>query len=107
MINSNTSIDEKQIDELWYLLEQLQDIFAWHKGELGHCTIDEDTIDTQGLLPCQMTPRRPSYWQIQALVDLGKMCKSASEYVRRIILPINKDGSRRLCGDYCPLNAQR
>jgi len=52
-----------------------------------------------------MTPRKLYYWQIQALVDLGKMHKSASEYACRIILPVNKGGHRRLCGDYRPLKA--
>jgi hypothetical protein len=39
-------------------------------------------------------------------VDLGKMHKSASEYACRVTLPMKKDGSRRFCGDYCPLNHQ-
>lgn len=50
----------------------------------------EHVIDTQGLLFCRMTPRWLFYWEkgkvnrrIQALVDLGKMCKSASEYTCR------------------------
>lgn len=43
-------------------------------------------IDIQGLPPCQMTPRKLTYWeeievnrQIQTLMDLGKMPKSASK----------------------------
>ncbi len=59
-------------------------MFAWHKGELGQCFIREHSIDTQGLPPYHMTLGRLSYWkevkvnqQIQALVDLGKMCKTA------------------------------
>jgi putative transposase len=44
--------------------------------------------------------------QIQTLVDLGKMHKSASEYACRVTLPMTKDGSQRFCGDYCPLNHQ-
>jgi hypothetical protein len=54
---------------------------------------------------------RLAYWeetkvnkQIQALVDLGKMCKSVLEYACNSILPIKKDGSRRFCGNYRPLN---
>ncbi len=37
---------EEQARVLWDLLEEFQDIFAWHKGELGHCTIGEHAIDT-------------------------------------------------------------
>jgi hypothetical protein len=58
-----------------------------------------------------MTLGRLAYWeetkvnkQIQALVDLGKMRKSALKYACNIILPIKKDGSRRFCGNYRPLN---
>ncbi len=32
-------------------------------------------------------------WQIQTLVDLGKMRKSASEYAYKVTLPMKKDGS--------------
>ncbi len=81
--------------------------------ELGQCSIREHSIDTQGLPPCRMTPRRLSYWeeakvnrQTQALVDLGKMCKNASEYACRVTLPMKKDGSQRFWGNYCPLNSQ-
>jgi hypothetical protein len=49
-----------------------------------------------------MTPRKLSYWeeikanrQIQALVDLGRMCKSASKYACKVTLPMKKDGSRK------------
>jgi hypothetical protein len=43
---------------------------------------------------------------IDALVDLGKMRPSNSEYACRVTLPVKKDGSRRFYGDYRPLNAQ-
>ncbi len=44
--------------------------------------------------------------QIDALVELGKMGPSNSEYACHVTLPIKKDGSRRFYGDYRPLNAQ-
>jgi hypothetical protein len=59
-----------------------------------------------------MTLGKLSYWeeikvnrQIQTLVDLGKMRKSASKYACRVTLLVKKDSSRRFCGDYPPLIA--
>ncbi len=82
-------------------------MFAWNKGELGCCTIGEHSIDTQGFPPCKVTPGRLSYWeevevkrQINVLVELGKMKSSDSVYTCCVTLPVKKDGSRRLCGDY-------
>jgi len=88
-------------------------IFAWHKRELGPYSIRKHSIDTQGLPPYHMTLGRLSYWeevevnrQIQTLVDLGKMHKSALEYACRVTFPMKKDGSQNFCGNYYPLNFQ-
>jgi len=112
-IKIDTDFGECGHQQLWGILERYQDVFAWNKGELGCCTIGEHSIDTQGFPPCEASPGRLSYWeeaevkrQIDALVDLGKMKPSNSEYACRVTLPVKKDGSRRFCGDYWPLNAQ-
>ncbi len=88
-------------------------MFAWNKGELGCCTVGEHTIDTQGFPPCKVAPSQLSYWeeaevkrQINVLVELGKMKPSDSAYACRVTLRVKKDGSRRFCGDYRPLNLQ-
>jgi hypothetical protein len=82
------------------LLKDFKDVFVWHKGELGCCTIGEHAIDTQGFAPCHTTPRRLSYWeeakvnkQIQALIKLGKMKNSDFEYACRVSLPVKRDGN--------------
>jgi hypothetical protein len=60
-IKLNVNLDLAQTKTLWLLLEKFQDVFTWHKGELGNYNIYEHTINTQGLPPCQMNPRRLSY----------------------------------------------
>jgi len=91
--------------QLWGILEQYQDVFAWNKGELRCCNVGEHIIDTQGFPPCKVAPGRLSYWeeaevnpQINVLVELGKMRPSNSTYTCRVTLLVKKDGSRRSCG---------
>ncbi len=79
------------------LLKEYQDIFTWHKRELGTYSLGEHTFDTHGFPPCRMTPSRLSFWeetrvnkQIQALVKLGKMRKNMSKYECCVTLPVNK-----------------
>jgi hypothetical protein len=107
------NLDEENRQQLWKVLGRYQDVFAWNKGELGCCTIGEHSINTQGFPPCKVFPGRLSYWeeaevkrQIDVLVDLGKMKPNNSEYACRVTLPMKRDGSRRFCGDYRPLNRQ-
>jgi hypothetical protein len=112
-IRIDKHLDKGMEQQLWGVLEQFQDVFAWNKGELGCCSVGEHQIDTQGFPPCRVPPGRLSYWeetevnrQINVLVELGKMRPSNSSYACRVTLPIKKDGSRRFCGDYRPLNLQ-
>ncbi len=47
------------------------------------------------------------YWcQIDALVSLGKMRPSTSEYACKVTFSMKKYGSRWFCRDYHPLNQQ-
>jgi hypothetical protein len=112
-IKIDSGLDEEGQRQLWDVLERYQDVFAWNKGELGCCTVGEHVVDTQGFPPCRASLGRLSYWeeaemkrQIDALVELGKMRPSSSEYACHVTLLAKKDGSRRFCGDYWPLNAQ-
>ncbi len=112
-IKVDTDLEKPGQQQLWVTLERYKDVFAWNKSELGYCTIGEHSIDTQGFPPCNASPGRLSFWeeaevrrQIDALVKLGKMRPSNSEYACRVTLPVKRDGSRRFCGDYRPLNAQ-
>lgn len=40
------NLNQEKVDQLWQLLGQFQDVFAWHKGELGCCSIGEHYVDT-------------------------------------------------------------
>ncbi len=52
----------KRTNQLWELLDQFTNVFAWHKGELG-CLKYGKHVDTQGFPPCKTTPSRLSFWE--------------------------------------------
>ncbi len=51
-IRIDQHLDKGMERQLWQVLEQYQDVFAWNKGELGCCKVGEHLIDTQGFPPC-------------------------------------------------------
>ncbi|CAN5950860.1 unnamed protein product [Sphagnum jensenii] len=60
-IQIDRDLGEEGEQQLWKMLGSYQDVFAWSKRELGCCTIGEHSIDTQGFLPCNMSPSRLSF----------------------------------------------
>jgi len=62
-VTLDESLNEEQQKQLWDLLEEFDEVFAWHKGVLGQCYVGEHSIDTQGLPPCRMTLGPLSYWE--------------------------------------------
>ncbi len=68
---------------------------------------------THGFPPCKMTSSKLSFWEeievnmnIQAFIKLGKMRKNMLKYACQVIFLVKKDGNRKFCGDYQPLNSQ-
>jgi hypothetical protein len=45
-IRIDQHLDKGMERQLWKVLEQYQDVFAWNKGELGCCNVGEHLIDT-------------------------------------------------------------
>ncbi len=45
-IKIDSSLEKERQQQLWAILEQYQDVFAWNKGELGCCTVGEHVIET-------------------------------------------------------------
>ncbi len=62
-VTLDESLNEEQQKQLWDFLEEFQEVFEWHKRELGQCYVGEHFIDTQGLTPCRMTLGPLSYWE--------------------------------------------
>ncbi len=55
-IRLDESLNDKQQKQLWDILKEFQEVFAWHEGGLEQCFVREHSIDTQGLPPCHMMP---------------------------------------------------
>ncbi|CAK9275936.1 unnamed protein product [Sphagnum jensenii] len=62
-IRVDQDLGEEREQQLWKMLGNYQDVFAWNKKELGCCTIGEHNIDTQGFPPCNVSPGRLSFWE--------------------------------------------
>jgi hypothetical protein len=60
-IQIDSDLGEERKHQLWKMIGNYQDVFAWNKKELGCCTIGEHNIDTQGFPPCNMNPGRLSF----------------------------------------------
>lgn len=41
--------------QLWDILGEFEDIYTWHKGELGIRALGKHSIDADGLPSCRMT----------------------------------------------------
>jgi hypothetical protein len=55
-IKVNPDLDQEKTNQLWELLDQFLDVFAWHKGKLGCYKIREHIVHTQRFPPCKPTP---------------------------------------------------
>ncbi len=104
----------QKVDELWELLRGFYNVFAWIKGELGCHLIGKYSIDMQCFFPCHIIPNHLSKIgkkgrlkkQIEAMMQIGRMCANHLEYAYKVTLPTKWNGPKRFCGYYRPLNQQ-
>ncbi len=71
-------------------------MFCMARGELKCYVVGQNVIDTQGFTPCHTTPNiffweeAKVNWQIQTLVNLGKMKLDYLKYACKVILTMKK-----------------
>ena len=94
------------------VLEKNDGAFAKGPYDLGECNCEPVSINTGTAKPIFAGPRKLSYHARQALkaelielVRLGIIKRSKSAWASAIVLVNKKDGTKRLCIDFRPLNA--
>ncbi len=60
-IKVDFDLKQEKTKQLWSLLDQFLNIFAWHKRELGCCKHGEHIVDTHGFPPCRPLPTKFHY----------------------------------------------
>jgi hypothetical protein len=65
-IRIDLDLGQKKSNQLWELLEQFLNVFAWHKGELGCCKFGKHVVTLKGF---------PHAKQLQANFHFGKKHK--------------------------------
>ena len=109
---SSANLSSEQTALLSSVLEKYSDIFAQSDSDLGHTTILEHGIDTQGHAPIYQRPYRIPEAQrkvvdahVKDMADRGVIRPSKSPWSSPIVLVGKKDGSTRFCVDYRKLNS--
>ena len=93
-------------------MQQILDEFAdVLQDKLGRTTIVEHTINTGTANPVRLLPYRVPHAyrdmvesELKEMLDGGIIEPSASQWSASMVLVTKKDGSLRICVDYCRLN---
>ena len=110
-IGPNLTEDERRA--MLTLLRKYRHVFATSAAELGNSSIATHRIDTQGLPPVHVPPRRTSPGvrdiinkELDEMLRHGIVRPSVSEYSSPVVIVSKKDGGMRFCVDYRKLNEQ-
>ena len=111
--NIGPNLTTEQREEMLTLLRKYRHVFTTNAGELGNSSIATHHIDTQGLPPVHVPPRRTSPGvreiinkELDEMLWHGIVRPSVSEYSSPVVIVMKKDGGRRFCVDYRKLNKQ-
>ena len=93
-------------------VREYEDVFAKNESDLGLSHLMEHEIDTGDHKPIKQHPRRlPPHQrqlvekQMESLLSQGRITPSNSPWSSPVVWARKRDGSFRMCIDYCKLNA--
>ena len=107
-----TSLEDKQRDEVYKLLESHHKAFSLDMQERGETDLVEMEISTGNVEPVRQGMRRMPFavWsevakQLEAMQSSGVIQPSKSPWARTVVMVRKRDGTHRFCVDYRKLNA--
>ncbi|KAL4004410.1 P2Y purinoceptor 4 [Sarotherodon galilaeus] len=107
-----SALTESEQHEVRLLLQKYRSVFSTHEGDLGCTNLISHDIPLLDDAPVRQRYRRipPDYEAVRAhinqLLEAQVIGESSSPYASPIVLVRKKDGSLRLCVDYCLLNSK-
>jgi hypothetical protein len=100
-----------QVRQVSSLLTKYESAFSQHDFDIGHTHLVEHTIDTGSHRPIRQSLRRHPVAhisvidnQVDEMLRHGVIEPAASPWASNVVLAKKKDGSMRLCVDYCRIN---
>ena len=108
-----SALAEPEQRQVRFLLQRFSSVFSAHEGDLGCTNLVSHDIPLLDDVPVRQRYRRipPSEYEavkthINQLLEAQVIRESSSPYASPIVLVRKKDGSLRMCVDYCLLNAK-
>ena len=108
----SADLSDAQTQSIAQLLEQYDDLFARHDGDVGQTAACTHVIDTGNHRPVNQPPRRlapplmdEAERQIESMLNSGVIRESSSPWASPILFTDKKDLTKRFCVDFRLLNA--